>query len=238
MLLRQAADRVVVSSMELGGNAPFVVTADADLDAAVAGALIAKFRNGGQACTAANRFLVHESVAADFTARLGAAVERFRVGPAASGADIGPVITAAQAARITASVEAAVDAGARVAHRAHLPSGLRGHFVAPVVLTDVSPTAPLVNEEIFGPVAPIVTWSDTDDVVAMANATEYGLAAYVYSGDLRRALELGEAIEAGMVGINRGTVSDPSRRSVGSSRAGSAARAPGRGSRSSPRPSS
>lgn len=212
VLLRQAAERVVVPAMELGGNAPFVVTADADLDAAVAGALVAKFRNGGQACTAANRFLVHEAVAAEFTARLGAAVAAMRVGPALGAApvDVGPVITAPQAARIERLVEDAVAAGARVAHRAPLPAGLDGHFVAPVVLDRVAPDAALLDEEIFGPVAPVVTWGDEDDVVALANRSDYGLAAYVYAGDLGRAVRIGEAIEAGMVGINRGMVSDPS----------------------------
>jgi succinate-semialdehyde dehydrogenase / glutarate-semialdehyde dehydrogenase len=212
VLLRQAADRVVVSSMELGGNAPFVVTEDADLEAAVAGALVAKFRNGGQACTAANRFLVHEAVAPAFTAALGAAVTRFRVGPAGTpgGVDIGPMITAAQAERLERTVQRALDDGARLAHRATVPEGVRGHFVAPVVLDRVAPDAAVVSDEIFGPVAPIVTWTDTDDVVALANASEYGLAAYVYAGDLRRALRIGEALEAGMVGVNRGSVSDPS----------------------------
>ncbi|NHC24322.1 NAD-dependent succinate-semialdehyde dehydrogenase [Nocardioides sp. IC4_145] len=212
VLLRQAADRVVVSSMELGGNAPFVVTANADLEAAVAGAMVAKFRNGGQACTAANRFLVHSAVAAEFTSRLGAAVEAMRVGPAHTpgGVDVGPLITAAQAARVERLVEDAVAHGARVAHRAALPQDSRGHFVAPTVLADVSAGSSIVAEEIFGPIAPVVTWDDEDDVVALANASEYGLAAYVFAGDLRQALRLGEAIDAGMVGINRGVVSDPS----------------------------
>lgn len=212
LLLRQAADRVVTSSMELGGNAPFVVTADADIEAAVAGALVAKFRNGGQACTAANCFLVHEAVSDTFTALLGAAVEQMRVGPAhrEGGVDVGPLITAAQARRVEALVDEAVTAGARVAHRGTVPADAGGHFVAPVVLDGVAPDATVVAEEIFGPVAPIVTWSDVDDVVALANASEHGLAAYVYAGDLRTAISIGEAIEAGMVGINRGSVSDPS----------------------------
>ena len=212
ILLRQAAERVVTTSMELGGNAPFVVTADADVQAAVRGAMSAKFRNGGQACTAANRFLVHEAIAAEFTARLGAAVEALRVGPAHTrgGVDVGPMITAAQARRVESMVQSAVDAGARVAHRSSLDDDLSGHFVAPVVLDGVAPDAALVTEEIFGPVAPVVTWSDTDDVVALANSSEYGLAAYVYAGDVRTAIQLGEALEAGMVGVNRGAVSDPS----------------------------
>jgi succinate-semialdehyde dehydrogenase/glutarate-semialdehyde dehydrogenase len=212
VLLRQAADRVMVSSMELGGNAPFIVTADADLDEAVRGAMIAKFRNGGQACTAANRFLIHEAVATEFKARFGGAVEQLRVGPASTpgGVDVGPLITAAQAERVERAVEEAVAGGARIAHRAAIPTGSRGHFVAPTVLDRVDPDAPVVTEEIFGPVAPVVTWTDFDEVLAMANKTEYGLAAYVYAGDLRKALELAEAVEAGMVGVNRGVVSDPS----------------------------
>jgi succinate-semialdehyde dehydrogenase/glutarate-semialdehyde dehydrogenase len=212
LLLRQAADRVVVPSMELGGNAPFVVTADANIDEAVQGALIAKFRNGGQACTAANRFLVHEAVEAEFTARFGAAVEKLRVGSAATpgGVDVGPMITAAQAARVRRLVDCAVAEGARVAHCAPLGDDLRGHFVAPTVLDRVEPSASIANDEIFGPVAPIITWSAVEEAVTMANNSEYGLAAYVYAGDLRQALELAEEIDAGMVGVNRGAVSDPS----------------------------
>jgi succinate-semialdehyde dehydrogenase/glutarate-semialdehyde dehydrogenase len=210
ILLRQAADRVVNSSMELGGNAPFVVTEDADLEAAVAGAVVAKFRNGGQACTAANRFYVHQDVAERFTAMLGAAVESLRVGPAADSRNqVGPVISARALATIDALVDEAVAQGARVAHRAELPAGLTGHFCAPVVLTGVRPDARVVQEEIFGPVAPIVEWSKDEELLEMVNGTEYGLAAYVFSRDLQRALRLAEATEAGMVGINRGLVSDP-----------------------------
>jgi succinate-semialdehyde dehydrogenase/glutarate-semialdehyde dehydrogenase len=211
ILLRQAADRVVNASMELGGNAPFVVTQDADLDAAVAGALVAKFRNGGQACTAANRFYVQHSVAEEFTAKLGAAVEALRVGPATDpDAQVGPVISAAAAARIEQAVADAVSAGARVAHRSTLPDHLAGYFVAPTVLADVPADAAIVGEEIFGPVAPVVGFGSDAEVVALANQSEYGLAAYVYAGELHRAMRLGEALEAGMVGINRGLVSDPS----------------------------
>ena len=155
VLLRQAADRVVNSSMELGGNAPLIVTEDADLDAAVAGAMTAKFRNGGQACTAANRFYVHSDVADAFTARLGAAVEALAVGPAADpGNHIGPMISPRAVAKTEQLVAEAVAAGARVAHRATVPDGLTGHFYAPVVLTDVGADAGIVQEEVFGPVAP------------------------------------------------------------------------------------
>ncbi|HEU4566891.1 MAG TPA: NAD-dependent succinate-semialdehyde dehydrogenase [Marmoricola sp.] len=208
-LLAAAAERVVNSSMELGGNAPFVVAPDADLDAAVQGALVAKFRNGGQACTAANRFLVHADVAGDFVERFGSAVEELRVGSAfTDGVSIGPMIDSRAAERVSALVADAVAAGARVSHRARLPE-LAGPFVAPAVLVDVPHDSPLLHEELFGPVAPVVTWTDEEDLLARANDTEYGLAAYVYSADLKWALQLAERIEAGMVGVNRGVVSDP-----------------------------
>ncbi|MBT0768044.1 NAD-dependent succinate-semialdehyde dehydrogenase [Kineosporia sp. J2-2] len=208
-LLRQASDRVMNTSMELGGNAPFVVTADADLDAAVDGAMIAKFRNGGQACTAANRFYVHADVAAEFTARLGARVEKLVVGPACEGSDIGPLISAKALANVTRLVESALVTGARVAHRA-APATAPGHFFTPVVLTGVTAESDVVREEIFAPVAPIVTWTSEAELLAQVNDTEFGLAAYVFAGDLGAALKLAERIEAGMVGINRGLVSDPS----------------------------
>ncbi|WP_328468010.1 NAD-dependent succinate-semialdehyde dehydrogenase [Actinoplanes sp. NBC_00393] len=206
VLLRHAADRVVNSSMELGGNAPFIVTEDADLDAAVAGAMVAKFRNGGQACTAANRFYVHAAVADEFVARFGARVEKLIVGPAGDGSDIGPLISAAAVDRVRRAVE---ESGARIAHQAACPEGA-GHFYPPTVLVDVPAGAAILREEIFGPVAPVVTWTDEAALLAQVNDTEYGLAAYVFAGDLARALRLGESIEAGMVGINRGLVSDPS----------------------------
>ncbi|WP_435747662.1 NAD-dependent succinate-semialdehyde dehydrogenase [Nocardioides sp. SYSU DS0663] len=209
VLLRQAADRVLNASMELGGNAPFVVTEDADLDAAVAGAMIAKFRNGGQACTAANRLYVHQDVAEEFVARFGAAVEALSVGPAADGCAIGPLITAAARDRVRRTVDEAVSAGARISHQATMPEAA-GHFYPPTVLVDVAPDAAIVQEEVFGPVAPVVTWSTDEELLGLTNDTEYGLAAYVFAGDLGRALRLGEAIDAGMVGINRGLVSDPS----------------------------
>ncbi|GAA0239793.1 NAD-dependent succinate-semialdehyde dehydrogenase [Cryptosporangium japonicum] len=207
LLLKQAADRVVNASMELGGNAPFVVTAGADLDAAVDGAMIAKFRGGGQACTAANRFFVHASVADEFVARFAARVSALTVGPSDTGAEIGPLISAAAVTKITTLVDDAIGAGARVAASAPAPS--TGWFYAPTVLTDVPADAAILGEEIFGPVAPIVTWTDEDDLLRRVNATEAGLAAYVYAGDLGHALRLAERIDAGMVGVNRGLVSDP-----------------------------
>ncbi|GAA4362845.1 NAD-dependent succinate-semialdehyde dehydrogenase [Nocardioides caricicola] len=208
-LLHQAADRVLNASMELGGNAPVVVTEDADLEQAVAGTMIAKFRNGGQACTAANRIYVHSDVAFDFLARLGAEVEKLTVGPAADGAAIGPVISAAALHRITEAVDLAVREGARVSHQAELPDA-PGHFYPPTVLADVAPDATILREEIFGPVAPVVVWRDEEELLRLVNDTEYGLAAYVFAGELGRAVRLGERIDAGMVGINRGLVSDPS----------------------------
>lgn len=208
-LLHQAADRVLNASMELGGNAPFVVTADADLDDAVAGAMVAKFRNGGQACTAANRFYVHADVAEEFVARFGAAVEALTVGPASDpDSRIGPLISARAVDGVRALVEEAVAAGARVSHRAAAPG--HGHFYPPTVLVDVAPDAPILAEEIFGPVAPVVTWTDEAELLRLVNGTELGLASYVYAGRLQDAIRLAEAFEAGMVGINRGIVSDPS----------------------------
>ncbi|TDD85185.1 NAD-dependent succinate-semialdehyde dehydrogenase [Saccharopolyspora karakumensis] len=210
LLLHQAADRVVNTSMELGGNAPFVVTADADLDAAVEAAMVAKFRGGGQACVSANRFHVHADVAEEFTARLGKEVEALRVGPADDpGNQIGPLISAQAVADITALVDDAVARGARVAARSEVPDG-PGFFLAPTVLTDVPADARVVREEIFGPVAPVVTWREEDELLRAVNDTEMGLAAYVFAGELQRAVDLAEHIDAGMVGINRGVVSDPS----------------------------
>ena len=208
-LLRQAADRVLNSSMELGGNAPLVVTEDADLDVAVAGAMIAKFRNGGQACTAANRIYVHADIAFDFVARFGAEVEKLTVGRAVDGAAIGPLISATALRDVTAAVDLAVEEGARISHRSATPDA-PGHFYPPTVLANVKEGDTILREEIFGPVASIVTWHDDDDLIRQVNDTEYGLAAYVFAGDLGRALRLGERIDAGMVGINRGVVSDPS----------------------------
>ncbi|GAA3617859.1 NAD-dependent succinate-semialdehyde dehydrogenase [Kineosporia mesophila] len=208
-LLRQASERVMNTSMELGGNAPFIVTADADLGAAVDGAMIAKFRNGGQACTAANRFYVHADVADEFTARLGARVEALKVGPAADGCDIGPLISAKALANVHRLVESALVTGARIAHEAK-PATAPGHFFTPVVLTGVTSESDVVREESFAPIAPIVTWTDTEDLLTQVNSTEYGLAAYIFAGDLGAALKLAERVEAGMVGVNRGLVSDPS----------------------------
>ncbi|WP_248580912.1 NAD-dependent succinate-semialdehyde dehydrogenase [Nocardioides sp. InS609-2] len=199
VLLRQAADRVLNTSMELGGNAPFVVTADADIEAAVAGAMIAKFRNAGQACTAANRFFVHESVADDFVARFGAAVESL---------EVAPLISAKAVDNVAALVDEAVAAGARVTHRG--TSGSGGWFYPATLLVDVHPGMRIAREEIFGPVVSVITWHDEQTLLAQANDSEYGLAAYVYAGRLQDALHIAESLDAGMVGVNRGVVSDPS----------------------------
>ncbi|KRB80478.1 NAD-dependent succinate-semialdehyde dehydrogenase [Nocardioides sp. Root190] len=210
-LLRQAADRVLNASMELGGNAPFVVTEDADVVAAVDGAMVAKFRGGGQACTAANRLYVHVAVAEEFTALLAQRVSALVVGRGAEpGTEIGPLINARAVDRVNGLLDDALAGGARVVARAEVPDGLSGYFLAPTVVADVAPDARLVQEEIFAPVAPIVTWDDEDTLVELVNDSEMGLAAYVFAGDLKRALQLAERIDAGMVGINRGLVSDPS----------------------------
>ncbi|MGA5535203.1 NAD-dependent succinate-semialdehyde dehydrogenase [Mycolicibacterium nivoides] len=209
VLLKQAADRIVNASMELGGNAPFVVTADADVEAAIAGAMVAKFRGGGQACTAANRFYVHASVVDRFVAGLGAEVAALRVGPASDPASqIGPLVSERAAQRVAAAIDAAVADGAVISAQADVPAA--GWFVAPTLLTGVAPDAAILADEIFGPVAPVVVWEDEDDLLRWVNDTEYGLAAYVFAGRLQDALRLAESFDAGMVGINRGIVSDPS----------------------------
>ncbi|TDC83808.1 NAD-dependent succinate-semialdehyde dehydrogenase [Micromonospora sp. KC606] len=210
LLLTQAAARIVNSSMELGGNAPFVIAPDADIQAAVAGAMIAKFRNGGQACTAANRFYVHADVVDDFATRLGTAMKELRVGSAfEEGTTVGPMISAKAVAGLSAVVDEAIQQGAKVAYRAE--AGTReGHFFPPTLLIEVPPDAAVVQNESFGPVAPVVTWTDEAELLAQVNGTALGLASYVYSGDLKWAMQFAERLEAGMVGINRGIVSDPS----------------------------
>jgi succinate-semialdehyde dehydrogenase / glutarate-semialdehyde dehydrogenase len=208
-LLHQAANRVLNATMELGGNAPFVVTGDADVEAAVAGAMVAKFRNGGQACTAANRFYVHADAVNQFVARFGAAIAALKVGPASHPASqIGPLISSNALAGVRDLVQQAVAQGATVAHRALAPHD--GWFYPPTLLTDVRPDAAILRQEIFGPVAPVVVWDEEDALLRLVNDTEYGLAAYIYAGRLQDALRLAERIDAGIVGINRGIVSDPS----------------------------
>jgi succinate-semialdehyde dehydrogenase/glutarate-semialdehyde dehydrogenase len=209
MLLREASDAVVNCSKELGGNAPFLVFADADLDAALEGAMVAKMRNAGEACTAANRFYVERSVADEFSRRLAAAMGAMRVGPGLDAAtQVGPLVNASTRDKVASLVDDAVAGGATVAIGGHAVEG-PGFFYEPTVLTGVTGDAALLREEIFGPVAPIVIFDDEADAVAMANDTEYGLVAYVYTSDLARGLRVSEALESGMVGLNRGLVSDP-----------------------------
>jgi succinate-semialdehyde dehydrogenase / glutarate-semialdehyde dehydrogenase len=209
ILLAQAADNVVNTSMELGGNAPFLVFADADLDAALDGAMVAKMRNGGEACTAANRFYVESSVADEFSRRLAERMAALRVGPGVEeDTQVGPLVNEDTVAKVDSLVQAALQGGASATTGGTRPSG-PGFYYPPTVLTGVDPGSEILREEIFGPVAPIVTFDDEATAVRLANDTEFGLVAYVYTGDLARGLRVSEAIEAGMVGLNRGLVSDP-----------------------------
>ncbi|MGW5089853.1 NAD-dependent succinate-semialdehyde dehydrogenase [Streptomyces coelicoflavus] len=207
LLLAQCADTVVRTSMELGGNAPFVVFDDADLDAAVDGAMVAKMRNMGEACTAANRFFVHRSVAGEFADRLARRMGALVVGPG-DGVDVGPLIDAAGRAKVEELVADAVERGARVLVGGTAPDG-PGCFYPPTVLTDVSPDSRLTATEIFGPVAAILTFDDEDEVVRRANDTPWGLVGYVFTEGLDRALRVSERLEVGMVGLNTGLVSNP-----------------------------
>jgi succinate-semialdehyde dehydrogenase/glutarate-semialdehyde dehydrogenase len=207
-LLRQAADTVLKCSMELGGNAPFIVFADADLDLAVEGALAAKFRNSGEACTAANRFLVHESVADEFAGRLAERVRAMRVGRGTDeGVAIGPLIDEKAVEKVGSLVTDAVDRGAKTMCGG-APIAAPGTFYSPTVLTDVPDGAAILTEEIFGPVLAIATFADEDEAVRRANETEYGLAAYVYTNDLARGQRMIDRIESGMMGLNIGVISD------------------------------
>jgi succinate-semialdehyde dehydrogenase/glutarate-semialdehyde dehydrogenase len=209
VLLQQAAENIVKCSMELGGNAPFVVFADADLDAAIAGAMIAKMRNGGEACTAANRFYVQAPVADEFARRLAEKMGALRMGAGAeAGVELGPLVNASTRDKVDALVKGTVAAGATLLIGGEPASG-PGYFYPPTVLTGVPEGAPVLVEEIFGPVAPVVAFDTEEQAIRLANQTEYGLVSYVYTGDLARGLRVAEAIEAGMVGINRGIVSDP-----------------------------
>jgi succinate-semialdehyde dehydrogenase / glutarate-semialdehyde dehydrogenase len=208
-LLKTAADTVTNCSMELGGNAPFLVFEDADIDEAVKGAYLAKMRNGGEACTAANRFYVHESVASEFSARLAERLAAVRLGPGLDdGVELGPLVNADTRDKVAGLVEAATKDGSRVVLGGHAPER-KGYFYEATVLDDVPADAGILSQEIFGPVAPIVRFTTQAEAIALANSTEYGLVSYLYSADLRRALQVAEALEAGMVGINRGVVSDP-----------------------------
>ena len=208
-LIEQSAEQILRVSMELGGNAPFVVFEDADLDAAVEGAMLAKMRNVGEACTAANRFHVHESVAGEFSRRLAERMEKLKVGRGTEeGVDVGPLIDEAQREKVSELVEDAVGRGARALIGGRAAEG-PGYFYEPTVLADVPGDARLLREEIFGPVAPVATFSSEEQAIEAANDTEYGLVAYVYTRDLARAFRVSEAIETGMVGLNQGVVSNP-----------------------------
>ena len=207
-LLAQAAQNVLRTSMELGGNAPFLIFADADLDAAVDGAMTAKFRNIGQACTAANRFIVHASVADEFVARVTARVEKMTVGSGLTeGVTIGPLIDAKAVDSTDAMVADALDHGARLTTGGERIAG-PGYFYEPTVLRDVQPGSRLLREEIFGPVLGVTTFETDDEAVAAANDTEYGLVSYAYTTDLARAHRLIDQLETGMMGLNTGLVSN------------------------------
>jgi succinate-semialdehyde dehydrogenase/glutarate-semialdehyde dehydrogenase len=209
-LVEQSAERLLRVSMELGGNAPFLVFGDADLDAAVEGAMLAKMRNVGEACTAANRFHVHVDVAQEFTRRLAERMSALTLGRGTEdGVDVGPLVDASQRSKVDELVSDAVGAGAKVVTGGG-SWGERGYFYAPTVLTDVPASARILREEVFGPVAPITTFTTDDEAVEAANDTEYGLVAYVFTRDLQRALRVCERLDTGMVGLNAGVVSNPS----------------------------
>ncbi|GAC67260.1 NAD-dependent succinate-semialdehyde dehydrogenase [Gordonia soli] len=214
LLLRQAAGSVMRTSMELGGNAPFIVCADADIDRAVDGAMVAKMRNIGQACTAANRFFVHRSVAAEFSEKLAARMRALTVGDgAADGVQVGPLVETKAVDKVDRLVTDAVERGAQISCGGTRPEG-PGHFYQPTVLTDVAPGSDLMSTEIFGPVAAIVPFdgdgADADDaVLALANDTPWGLVGYLFSSDVDRVEYLSAHLEVGMVGVNTGLVSNP-----------------------------
>jgi succinate-semialdehyde dehydrogenase / glutarate-semialdehyde dehydrogenase len=208
-LVEQSAQQLLRLSMELGGNAPFLVFADADLEAAVDGAMLAKMRNIGEACTAANRFHVHESVADDFAWRLAERMASLKIGRGTEdGVQVGPLITSAARDGVDELVQDVVDRGGTVRTGGEALDG-KGWFYRPTVLTDVDADSRILREEVFGPVAPIATFSTDDEAIAAANDTEFGLVAYAYTTNLGRALRVAEGIESGMVGLNTGIVSNP-----------------------------
>ncbi|MDA0260400.1 MAG: NAD-dependent succinate-semialdehyde dehydrogenase, partial [Actinobacteria bacterium] len=207
-LLKESADNVLRTSMELGGNAPFVVLDDANIDDAVAGAMLAKMRNGGAACTAANRFIVAKSVANEFTTKFAKAMGALKLAPGLEdGAQLGASVSIKERNKIADLVSAAVKAGGKLILGGTTPEGVGAFYPATVVTVDK--TNPILDNEVFGPVAPIVTFDGDAEAIELANATEYGLISYVYSSDLKRAIKTAEAIESGMVAINRGVISDP-----------------------------
>jgi succinate-semialdehyde dehydrogenase / glutarate-semialdehyde dehydrogenase len=207
-LLKEAANNVLRTSMELGGNAPFIVFEDADLDKAVDGAMLAKFRNIGEACTAANRFIVHESIADEFAKRVTERVKGFKIGRGTEeGVTIGPLINEAAVAKAKSLVDDAVKRGATLLVGGHAIEG-EGTFFAPTVVSGVQPGSDILREEIFGPVLSIIPFTDEADAVAKANDTEYGLVGYVYTKDLARGQRLIESVRTGMMGLNIGVVSN------------------------------
>lgn len=209
VLLKNAADQVISCSMELGGNAPFVVFDDADIDAAVEGAMIAKMRNGGEACTAANRLHVQSGIAAEFSRKLADRMGALKIGPGyEAGVQLGPLVNASSREKVIELVTDAVDKGAEIMTGGHSHQG-PGYFFDATVLSKVPKTAKLLHQEIFGPVAPVIEFETEDEAIALSNETEYGLVAYVYTTDLARGLRVSEQIEAGMIALNRGLVSDP-----------------------------
>lgn len=209
ILLAKAAERVVNCSMELGGNAPFIVLDDADLEVAVDGAMIAKMRNAGESCIGANRFYVHTSIAEEFSTKFAAAMAALKLGPGLEDdVDVGPLINANAVEKVARLVDEAVNLGATVLTGGKRPDRA-GFFYEPTVVTNIDPRAEILNTEIFGPVAPIMTFSEVDEVVAQANRTIFGLAAYVFGGDVGRAMSVASRIDSGVVGVNRGFISDP-----------------------------
>jgi succinate-semialdehyde dehydrogenase/glutarate-semialdehyde dehydrogenase len=208
-LLEQAGSKIIRTTMELGGNAPFLVFDDADLDAAIDGAVVAKMRNTGESCVAANRFIVQEAVADEFAARLAERLGALRSGPGIEpGSQVGPLIDERARTRVAGLVAEAVERGATVRVGGKTPEGA-GYFYPPTVLSGVPADARVMREEIFAPVAPVAAFADEESMIAAANDTDAGLVGYVYTRDLRRAIRVGEALQTGMVGVNRGLVSNP-----------------------------
>lgn len=208
-LLHESADTVISCSMELGGNAPFIVFDDADIDAAIEGAMVAKMRNGGEACTAANRFYVQRSVADAFSTKLAERMGALKVGPGyEKTTQCGPLINKSALDRITGLVEDAAKRGATVL-TGGAPLKQEGFYFPPTVISGVSPDAEITRDEIFGPIAPVMVFDDEEEVIAAANDTEYGLIAYVFTRDLGRGLRVSERLESGMIALNRGLASDP-----------------------------
>ena len=208
VLLKEAADRVIRCSMELGGNAPFLVLADANVDDAVAGALLAKMRNGGAACTAANRFYVAKEIANEFTEKFTKAMGGLKMAPGTSaGAQLGASVSVKERNKIAELVDSSIAAGGDLKTGGKSPAGVGAFY--PATVLSIKNDNPILNQEIFGPVAPIVVTNSDGETIELANATEFGLIAYIYSSDLKRAMKVAESLESGMVAINKGVISDP-----------------------------